>query len=101
MLGTTLGILPGTPLAEELTDDIEMNNGENFWIYSKNPTLDFRERIKRRIIAGEELLKMGYKVEAHEKDYKLLHYLWNVYKNKQKQSVIDMNTSNVYEQKYS
>ena len=101
VLGTTLGILPGTPIAEELSEDIQMNNGENFWVYSKNPTLDFRERIKRRIIAGEELLKMGYKVHAHDKDYKLLHYLWNVYKNKQQQNVIDMNTSNVYEQKYS
>ena len=39
-LGTTCGILPGTPLAEELKGDIEMNNGENFWTYRKNPTLD-------------------------------------------------------------
>ena len=28
ILGTTLGILPGTPLAEELKDDVEMNDGE-------------------------------------------------------------------------
>ena len=101
ILGTTLGILPGTPLAEELTEDIEMNNGENFWLYKKNPTLDFRERIKRRIILGKECIKMGYNLSNNESNYKLLHYLWNIYKNKQKQNVIDLNTTNLYEQKYS
>jgi len=101
ILGTTLGILPGTPLAEELTEDIQMNNGENFWLYKKNPTLDFRERIKRRIILGEECIKMGYNLSNNESNYKLLHYLWNIYKNKQKQNVIDLNTTSLYEQKYS
>ena len=100
-LGTTCGILPGTPLAEELKGDIEMNNGENFWTYRKNPTLDFRERIRRRIIAGEECTKMGYKIEGNEGHYKLLHYLWNIYKNNQKQNIIDLNTNNLNEQKYS
>ena len=101
VLGTTLGILPGTPLAEELIADVEMNDGENFWLYKKNPTLDFRERIKRRIILGEECAKMGYTLESNEDNYKLLHYLWNIYKNKQKQNVIDLNTTNLHEQKYS
>lgn len=101
VLGTTLGILPGTPLAENMGDDISLNNGENFWIYKKNPTLDFRERIKRRIITGEELSKMGFTIPGDKDNYKLLHYLWNVYKNKQKQNVIDMNTSSLEQQKYS
>jgi radical SAM superfamily enzyme YgiQ (UPF0313 family) len=101
ILGTTLGILPGTPLADDMGDDITINNGENFWTYKKNPTLDFRERIKRRIIAGEELSKMGYKLLGNDDNYKLLHYLWNIYKNKQTQNVIDINTSNLEQQKYS
>jgi radical SAM superfamily enzyme YgiQ (UPF0313 family) len=101
VLGTTLGILPGTPLAEDMDDDINLNNGENFWIYKNNPTLDFRERIKRRIIAGEELTAMGYNVAGNDGNYKLIHYLWNIYKNKQKQNVIDMNTSSLEQQKYS
>lgn len=101
VLGTTLGILPGTPLAEDMGDDISLNNGENFWTYKKNPTLDFRERIKRRIIAGEELIGMGYNVSGNDDNYKLIHYLWNIYKNKQKQNVIDMNTSSLEQQKYS
>jgi hypothetical protein len=82
-------------------DDISLNNGENFWIYKNNPTLDFRERIKRRIIAGEELTSMGYDVAGNDDNYKLIHYLWNIYKNKQKQNVIDMNTSSLEQQKYS
>ena len=101
ILGTTLGILPGTPLAEELKDDVEMNDGENFWLYKKNPTLDFRERIKRRITLGDECLKMGYNIQGNDDNYKLLHYLWNIYKNKQKQHIIDLNTSSLNQQKYS
>lgn len=101
VLGTTLGILPGTPLAEDMGDDISLNNGENFWTYKKNPTLDFRERIRRRIIMGEELSKMGYNILGNNDNYKLLHYLWNIYKNNQKQNVIDMNTSSLAQQKYS
>ena len=34
-------------------------------------------------------------------NYKLLQYLWTVYKNKQKQNVVDLNTTNLSEQKYS
>ena len=73
-----------------------MNNGENFWIYSKNPTLDFRERIKRRIIAEEECKKMGFIVDDENSNFKLLQYLWNIYKNNQKQSLHDLNTNNLY-----
>ena len=100
-LGSTLGILPGTPLAEKHKNDIKMNNGENFWIYSKNPTLDFRERIKRRIIAEEECKKMGFIVDDENSNFKLLQYLWNIYKNNQKQSLHDLNTNNLYSQKHS
>jgi radical SAM superfamily enzyme YgiQ (UPF0313 family) len=101
VLGTTLGILPGTPLAEDLIDDVDLNGGENFWVYKKNPTLDFRERIKRRMIIGEECLKMGYRVDGNEANHKLLHYLWNVYKGKLKQDIVDLNTSELHQQKYS
>lgn len=100
ILGTTLGVLAGTPLSNALGDDLQLNGGENFWTYSKNPTLDFRERIKRRIVIGEELLKMNYTVNNHE-NYKFLHYLWHIYKNKQKQNIVDLNTENFNQQKYS
>ena len=100
-LGTTLGILPGTPVAEDFVGEIEMNGGENFWLYKKNPTLDFKERIKRRIIIGDECEKMGYNVQGNEKNLRLLQYLWNVYKGKHKQDIIDLNTSELHQQKYS
>lgn len=100
-LGSTLGVLPGTPLAEEHGADLELNNGENFWIYNHNKNLDFKERIRRRIFAGEELIKMGYEIVDNESQIKLLHFLWNVYKKKQKQGLIDLNTSEVSGQKYS
>ena len=70
-------------------------------VVQKNPTLDFRERIKRRITLGDECLKMGYNIQGNDDNYKLLHYLWNIYKNKQKQHIIDLNTSSLNQQKYS
>lgn len=100
-LGSTLGVLPGTPLAEEHAHELSLNDGENFWTYEKNKELTFKERIKRRIIAGEELQKMGYKVDKNEGQIQLLHFLWGVYKNKQKQGVIDLTTGDLKDQKYS
>ena len=100
-LGSTLGVLPGTPLAEEYAHDLSLNDGENFWIYQPNKSLTFRERIKRRILAGEELQKMGYTISKNDNQIRLLHFLWGVYKSKQKQGVIDLNTSDIQDQKYS
>ena len=100
-LGSTLGVLPGTPLAEEYADDFSLNDGENFWTFAKNKSLTFKERIKRRIIAGEEIQKMGYKVDKNEGQIQLLHFLWGVYKNKQKQGVVDLTTGELKDQKYS
>jgi len=100
-LGSTLGVLPGTPLADDYGHDLSLNNGENFWTYKHNKDLTFRERIKRRMIAGEEIAKMGYNVDANVSQIKLLHFLWNVYKKDQTQGVIDLNTSEVTNQKYS
>ena len=101
ILGSTLAILPGTPLAEQYGEDITLNDGENFWTYRHNKSLTFQERIKRRIIAGEELKKMGYILGANDLQIRLLHFLWEIYKKKQKQNIVDLNTSNVSNQKYS
>ena len=100
-LGTTLSILPGTPMAETFKNDMDLNNGENFWLYYKNPSLDFKERIKRRIILGEECIKMGYPVLNQTDDMKLLHFLYSVYKKNKKQIMFDLNTENVNNQKLS
>jgi radical SAM superfamily enzyme YgiQ (UPF0313 family) len=100
-LGSTLGVLPGTPLAEDHVHDLSLNDGENFWIYEKNKSLTFKERIKRRLIAGEELQKMGYTISKNDNQIKLLHFLWGIYKNKQKQGVDDLVTGDLQGQKYS
>jgi hypothetical protein len=100
-LGSTLGVLPGTPLAEEHSHDLSLNDGENFWTYDKNKSLTFKERIRRRIRAGESLQEMGYVISRNESQMRLLHFLWTVYKNKQKQGVVDLNTSDLKDQKYS
>ena len=100
-LGSTLGVLPGTPLAEDHVHDLSLNDGENFWIYEKNKSLTFKERIKRRLIAGEELQKMGYTISKNDNQIKLLHFLWGIYKNKQKQGVDDLITEDLQGQKYS
>jgi len=70
-------------------------------VYEKNPTLTFKERIKRRIVAGEELKKMGYTIGSDDNHLKLLHFLWNINQRQQSQSVIDLNTSSLNDQKYS
>ena len=100
-LGSTLGVLPGTPLAEDHSDDLDLNDGENFWIYAKNKELTFKERIKRRMLAGEALEKMGYTVSRNDSQMRLLHFLWGVYKNKQKQGVAELSTGDLEDQKYS
>lgn len=100
-LGTTLGMLPGTSLVDHFKNEINFNDGENFWVYSKNPTLDFKKRIQRRIILGEHCLNLGYNVSKNIDSIKFLHFLWNVYKDKQKQGMIDTFTTDVSSQKYS
>jgi len=100
--GTTLGILPGTGVWTDHMDDISLNGGENFWTYKYNPGLDFRERIKRRIIMEEELLKMGYEISGSERNFKFLHFLWNVYKNSKQQTMVQTDTSGLLkDQRYS
>lgn len=100
-LGSTLGILPNTHLHDSLNSEYLMNGGENFWLYDKNPSLDFRERIKRRIILGEHIENLGYSNPSHDNEIKFLHFLWETYKEKQSQSLIDFETNDMSLQKLS
>ena len=100
-LGSTLGVLPGTPLAEEHGHAFDLNNGENFWTFKHNKELTFKERIRRRMLLAEELIKIGYTISKNEEQLKFLHFLWTSYKNKQKQGIVDINTDNLKDQKYS
>jgi radical SAM superfamily enzyme YgiQ (UPF0313 family) len=63
IIGSTLGILPGTPLyntAEQ--SNILIDKYENNWVALDNPELTLTKRIQRRQILHEHLLKLGYNV---------------------------------------
>ena len=63
-IGSTLGILPGTPLfnsAEQL--NLITDKYENNWISLDNPELTLTKRIQRRHYLKEHVLKLGYHVQ--------------------------------------
>lgn len=81
--GSTLGILPNTPLEtnkEELGIILDPTH-ENFWINTNNPTLDFKERLRRRFLAIKTAESLGYSLsEDNHRD--LLINFWDLYKSK-------------------
>lgn len=77
-LGLTLNLLPGTPLHKNKEKDniIQMNNHINDWICTDNPSLDYKERIRRRIVVQSHCQNLGYKI-FNEKNYtKTLFAAW-------------------------
>jgi len=61
-LGKTMVVLPGSPIGENLSHwGIEYDENNN-WISSKNPGLDFKERVRRRLVAQEKCDELGYMV---------------------------------------
>lgn len=66
-LGTTASIDEGTPLYNQSANlGIHAPNGQTGlgfnWIVDSNPTLTFRERIRRRIVLQETLMELRYKI---------------------------------------
>lgn len=64
-LGSTASIDEGTPLwhqQHELQLDAEHQNLGYNWFSLLNPTLTFRERIRRRIVLQEKLMELGYTI---------------------------------------
>jgi len=82
-LGLTLNLLPDTPLynkAEEFglaTTKDHIND----WICVQNPTLDFKERLKRRIEAQYYIEKLGYKVFESKNYTRALSIAWSEVEN--------------------
>jgi radical SAM superfamily enzyme YgiQ (UPF0313 family) len=62
-LGLTLNLLNNTPLHNdrEKYNVIQEGNHINNWICTDNPTLDFKERLRRRIFLQEHVESIGYK----------------------------------------
>lgn len=81
--GSTLGILPNTPLEtnkEELGIMLDPEH-ENFWISKHNPNLDFKERLRRRFLAIKTAESFGYTI-SEDTHRDLLINFWNLYKSK-------------------
>ena len=61
-LGATLNVLPRTPLADDMKKfNIINHSGHiNDWICTDNPDLDYKERLRRRIILQAHVERLGY-----------------------------------------
>jgi len=71
-IGSTLGILPGTPLykhANELL--IEIDDYENNWIALDNPDLTLEKRLQRRSVLKNYLLEKGYQLKFDSTEHML------------------------------
>jgi len=100
-IGSTLGILPNTPLARQAVDSVIIIDPkhENNWICLDNPTLNLRERLRRR----EELIKcchdLGFKTSdvVHDENNYLIKHL---YKNLEKFEKKNAIQKKFFEKKY-
>ena len=71
-IGSTLGILPGTPLYINAKQfNIEVDKYENNWIALDNPELTLEKRIQRRHILKEHVLKLGYTIPNDSAEHML------------------------------
>ena len=85
VLGTTVAILPQTPLYDFAHEnDFTMGKTENEWWWNQNPDLTLKERFKRRILLGQHCEKLGYVLENNTNELKTMAYIWSNYKNNQK-----------------
>jgi len=81
-IGSTLGILPGTPLHNDAKKyNIEVDKYENNWIAWDNQSLTLEKRIQRRGILKDHVLNLGYKipVDLSEHMLKILHNNKNMF----------------------
>ena len=71
-IGSTLGILPGTPLHNNSEQfNIEVDKYENNWIALDNPELTLEKRIQRRHILKDHVLKLGYTIPDDSSEHML------------------------------
>lgn len=80
ILGTTVAILPRTPLYDfAVENNFELGRTENEWWWDQNPDLTLKERFRRRVLLGQHCKKLGYDLDD-EKELKTMAYIWNNYK---------------------
>jgi len=91
-LGLTLNLLPNTPLYNEAEKHGLETTKEhiNDWVCKQNPTLDFEERLRRRIEVQYFIETLGYKVFESKNYTRALAIAWSQVKNlKSKKIQID------------
>jgi len=88
-LGLTLNLLPNTPLFDNAKEyGLETTKQHiNDWICVGNPTLDYRERLKRRITAQRHVENLGYKVFESQNYVRALSIAWNEVQNLKTQTI--------------
>jgi radical SAM superfamily enzyme YgiQ (UPF0313 family) len=77
-LGATLNVLPRTPLADNMDKfNIINHTGHiNDWICTDNPSLDYKERLRRRIILQAHVERLGYPVFEAKNYVKQMFSQW-------------------------
>ena len=76
-VGSTLGILPGTPLfnsAEQ--DNIILDKYENNWVALNNPELTLERRLERQRILQKHIIDLGYTVMSDNPEH-MMKILYN------------------------
>jgi len=94
-LGLTLNLLPNTPLYDNAEKfGLETTKDHiNDWVCTQNPTLDFKERLKRRIQAQYYVEKLGYKVFESKNYVRALSIAWSQVQNLPKQKARKVDAS--------
>jgi radical SAM superfamily enzyme YgiQ (UPF0313 family) len=71
-IGSTLGILPGTPLHNNAESyNIEIDKFENNWIALNNQDLTLEKRLHRRETLRDHVEKLGYRLPPDSTEYML------------------------------
>lgn len=94
-LGLTLNLLPNTPLYDnaEKFGLATTKDHINDWVCVQNPTLDFKERLKRRITAQHYVEKLGYKVFESKNYVRALAIAWNEVTNLAQKKIVKVDAS--------
>jgi len=85
-LGATLNLLPRTPLADHKDDFniVQTTDHINDWICTDNPSLDYKERLRRRVIAQAHIERLGYPVFESKNYVKQMFSQWEQVQNNHK-----------------
>ena len=71
-IGSTLSILPGTPLYNNSKQfNIEVDKYENNWVALDNPELTLKNRLKRRHMLKDHVLRLGYTIPIDSTEHML------------------------------